>query len=146
MMKYIYNRDTGNLIQVHRLQDRAAGTYTITKYHYDHPKFPHYISSIEDPRNIPLARNEYDDAGRLIAVMDADGKRTEFEHNTSGHLERVIDRLANTNTFTYDLRGNVIATTNALQQITTMLYDDFNNKTNEVVYLNGQPYVLRTFF
>jgi hypothetical protein len=61
VMKYVYNRDTGNLIQVHRLQGRNTGNYTISRYHYDHPKFPHYITSIEDPRGVPLARNEYDD-------------------------------------------------------------------------------------
>lgn len=140
VVKYVYNRDSGNLIRVHRLQDRAAGTYTVTKYHYDHPKFPHFITSIEDPRGIPLARNEYDDSGRLTAVVDADGKRTEFEHLTSGNLERVIDRNGHTNVFVYDSRGNVTATTNAVGQITTMRYDEFNQKTNEVLFLDGQPY------
>jgi RHS repeat-associated protein len=142
VMKYIYNRDTGNLIQVHRLQDRAAGNYLVTKYHYDHPnpEFAHYITSIEDPRGIPLARNEYDDSGRLTAVVDADGKRTQFIHNTTNRVEIVTDRLGNTNSFAYDTRGNVTATTNALNQVTTMAYDDFNNKTNDVVFLNGQPY------
>src|SRR4051812_44046792 len=59
VVKYVYNQDSGNLIQVHRLTDRAAGIYTTNKYRYDNPNFPHYITSIEDPRGVPLARNEY---------------------------------------------------------------------------------------
>ncbi len=145
LVKYVYNRDTGNLIQVQRLQDRVAGTYLTTKYHYDHPKFPHYITSIEDPRGIPLARNEYDDSGKLTAVVDADGKRTEFGHDTNGRFERVIDRLGNTNTFVYDTRGNVIITTNAVGMVSTNGYDGYDNKTNEVVFLNNQPYATNRF-
>ena len=118
VVKYIYHQETGNLLQVQRLTDRAAGTYTTTKYHYDHPKFPHYLTSVEDPRGIPLARNEYDDAGRLTAVVDADGKRTEFIHSVSNRLEITVDRLGYTNVFAYDLRGNVTATTNAVGGIT----------------------------
>jgi len=145
VVKYIYNRETGNLIQVHRLQDRTVGNYLVTKYHYDHAKFPHFITSIEDPRGIPLARNEYDDSGRLTAVVDADGKRTAFFHNTTNRVEIVTDRLGNTNSFGYDLKGNVTAMTNALSQVVTNGYDDFNNKTNDVVFFNGQPYATNRY-
>jgi RHS repeat-associated protein len=144
-VKYVYNRDTGNLIRVQRLVDRAAGTYQTLKYHYDHPQFPHYITSIEDPRGIPMVRNEYDDSGKLVAVLDADGKRTEFIHNSTNKMEVIVDRLGRTNTFVYDLRGNVTGQTNALGQVTLMAYDDNNNKTNEIVYLNGQPYATNRF-
>jgi YD repeat-containing protein len=138
-VKYVYNRDTGNLIQVQRLVDRAAGAYQTVKYRYDHPRFPHYITSIEDPRGIPITRNEYDDSGRLVAVLDASGNRTQFIHNATNRTEVVVDPLNRTNTFAYDSRGNVKATTNALNQVTLMTYDDYNNKTNEIVYLNSQP-------
>src|SRR2546430_7481594 len=77
-VRYVYHADTGNLLQVLKLVDRVAGTYVTNKYHYDLPRFPHYITSIEDPRGVPLARNEYDDSGTLTAVVDADGRRTEF--------------------------------------------------------------------
>jgi RHS repeat-associated protein len=145
VLKYIYNQDTGNLIQVHRLTDRAAGTFLVAKYHYDNAAFPHYITSIENPLGVPVARNEYDDSGRLTAVVDADGNRTEFHHNTTNDVEVVIDRLGHTNTYAYDPRGNVTAMTNALNGITRMAYDDNNNKTNEVAFLNGQPYATNSY-
>lgn len=137
LVKYIYNRDNGNLIQVQRLQDRTVGNYLTTKYHYDHPQFPHYITSIEDPRGIPLARNEYDDSGRLTAVVDADGKRTEFDHNTTGRFERVIDRLGNTNTFVYDTTGNVIFVTNSVNVVTATGYGDSRFPTAETAVTNA---------
>jgi RHS repeat-associated protein len=126
-VRYVYNRDTGNLIQVHRLQDRTAGIYSTNRYHYDNPNFPHYLTSIEDPRGVPLARNEYDDNGRLIAVVDAQGNRTQFFHSTTNNMEIVVDRLGHTNTHVYDTHGNVTASTNALRQFTLMSYDPNNN-------------------
>jgi RHS repeat-associated protein len=129
-----------NLMNAQALVDRAAGTYVTNTFFYTNLDFPHYITGIVDPRGILVARNEYDDEGRLTAVVDAEGNRTEFTHNLGGQVEKVIDRLGRTNIFAYDLRGNVTATTNALGGITTMLYDVNNNKTNEVAYLNGQPY------
>src|SRR5947209_1264532 len=68
-------------LQVLKLVDRSTGAYVTNKYHYDLPQFPHYITSMENPLGIPVARDEYDDDGRLIAVVDADGNRTEFIHN-----------------------------------------------------------------
>src|SRR5205809_6413790 len=54
VVKYIYNQDTGNLIQVLKLTDRATGSYqTNSAYHYDNGNFPHYITSIDDGRGIP---------------------------------------------------------------------------------------------
>ena len=87
-----------------------------------------------------------DNNGELIAVDDADGNKTLFNHNSTNRLEVVIDRLGRTNSFLYDLRGNVLAQTDALNQITTMAYDGNNNKTNSVVYLNGQPYATNAYF
>ena len=49
-------------------------------------------------------------------------------------------RLGYTNIFAYDFRGNVTATTNAVGGITLMGYDELDNKTNEVLFLDGAPY------
>lgn len=145
VVKYVYNRETGNLIQVHRLQDRGAGNYVTTTYVYGNPKFPHYITEIVNPNGVPVARNNYDDAGRLISVQDADGNIHQYIHNLTNKLEVTIDRLGRTNTLAYDTRGNITATTNALGGITLSAYDDLNNKTNAVAFLNGQPYATNHF-
>jgi len=130
VVKYVYNEDTGNLIQVLRLVDRSTGSYVTNRYRYDHPTFIHYITAIENAAGVPITRNEYDAYGRLAKVTDADRQSIQYIHDTTNRVEKVIDRLANTNSFGYDTRGNVIVTTNALQQVTRMGYDD-NNKVSE---------------
>lgn len=139
-VQYVYNQNTGNLIWVEHLVNATTGTYTTNKYHYDNPNFPHYITSIENADGVPVARNFYDDSGRLIAVQDANGNTTQFIHNLTNNMDVIIDRLGHTNTYVYDLQGNVIAQTNQLGQITEMAYDENNNKTNEITFLGNQPY------
>jgi RHS repeat-associated protein len=143
-VKYEYDSQD-NLIRVLRLVDRNTSTYTTNTYHYDNPAFPHYITGIINGNGVPVARNNYDDSGRLVSVQDADGNFTQFIHNTTNRLEVKIDRLGRTNTLAYDTRGNVTAATNALGGVTLMAYDDLNNKTNAVAFLNGQPYATNHF-
>jgi RHS repeat-associated protein len=137
-VKYIYDSN-GNLFQVQKLVDRNAATYATDSFGYTNASFPHYITGITNADGTQVAKNFYDDSGKLIAVQDANGNLTRFIHNTTNNMEVVIDRLGHTNTYVYDTRGNVTAQTNALNQVTTMAYDANNNKTNSTVYLNGQP-------
>ncbi len=133
VVKYIYNQDTGNLIQVLKLVDRSSSSYATNFYHYDNPNFPHYITEIDDARGIPAARSLYDDSGRLIGIIDADGRTNTITHDLTGRTEQIVDRLGKTNIYAYDTRGNVSAITNALNQVTLYAYDELNNKTNEVI-------------
>lgn len=130
-VRYIYNDETGNLLQVHRLVDRTTSTYITNRYLYEHPRFTHYITSIENARGVPVTRNEYDDAGRLVAMVDASGRTNRFLHDTTNKVELVINRNGATNSLAYDARGNVIASTNAMGQVTRMGYDDVGNKLAE---------------
>ncbi len=132
-MQYLYNQDTGNLVQVMKLQDRASGTYITDTYHYNNPNFPNYITSIDNGLGIPIAQNLYDSSGRLISSTDANGNTTTYLHNLTNQTEQVVDALNRTNTYVYDLNGNVLIQTNALGQANTYAYDALNNKTNEVL-------------
>jgi RHS repeat-associated protein len=125
-VRYIYDRDNDNLIQVLKLVDRNAGTYTTNQYHYDNPYFPHFITSIENGNGVPVARNYYDDSGKLIAVQDANGNLTQFIHNTANNMEVVIDQLGYGSTNYYDSRGNVTTTVNALGQTNRFAFDNNN--------------------
>ncbi len=51
-----------------------------TRYTYDRR---HLITAILDPRGFLPIRNIYDAAGRLVAVLDAKGNQTTFEHDHS---------------------------------------------------------------
>ena len=144
VLQYVYN-DSGNLIQVQKLVDRNAGTYSTNKYWYGNSQFPHYITEIDNAFGAPITRNTYDSSGRLIASMDANGNITQYIHNLTNNLELVIDPLGRTNTLAYDSRGNVTAVTNALGGITLSTYDNANNRISEIVYANGAPYATNTF-
>jgi len=82
-VKYVYNQDTGNLIQVHKLVDRSLGSYTTNTYHYDNAVFPHFITEIDNPSGIPITRNQYDAGGRLIAATDANGNTVSHTHDVT---------------------------------------------------------------
>jgi RHS repeat-associated protein len=127
LVRYVYHEDTGNLLQVHRLLDRAAGTYATNRYHYDHPVHLHYITGIENARGIPVARNEYDAAGRLVAVVDAAGRTNRFEHDTANRREIAYDRTGVPTTFMYDARGNVTQRIDAYGRTNWFTYDDVGN-------------------
>jgi RHS repeat-associated protein len=149
VVQYVYDQDTGNLLQVLKLTDRTAGTYVTNSYRYDNPNFPHYITAIQDADGVPVAENQYDSNGLLISSTDADGNVTRFIHNTSNQVDVVVDRAGNTNSYAYDTNGNVTIITNALGQVTTMAYDALNDKTNEVIgglQTNNYSYDISTGF
>jgi RHS repeat-associated protein len=144
----IYQYDPlNNLIAVERLVDRSgSGKYvTNSTFTYMNVNFPHYVTGIINADGTQVAANFYDDSGKLTAVQDANGNKTLFVHNPTNDMEVIIDRNKNANTYVYDLRGNVTAQTNQVGQITTMAYDANNNKTNEVMYLNGAPYSTNSY-
>jgi RHS repeat-associated protein len=135
-VKYEYDA-YDNLMYVERLVDRNLGTYATNSFAYEYPTFPHYITGIFNADGTQVAKNFYDDSGRLIALQDADGKITRFIHNSTYDMEVVIDRLGRTNTYVYDSRGNVILETNALNQATFNSYDNNNNLLSTTDALNN---------
>ncbi len=91
-----------------------------TTFEYDRN---HYLTDIINSNGVKIARNEYDDDGRLIATVDADGNRLEFAHDIDGRRDVVTDRLGNSTLYVYDNRGNVISETDALGNTTLSTYD-----------------------
>ena len=116
-VEYAYDSND-NLIRVTDNADRTVG------YTYDDN---HNLIDIIDPMGIAVARNVYDEDGRLVATVDADGNRIEYEHDLDGRTEIVRDKLGNVTVYTYDTNGNILKTVDALGNITTNTYDE-NNK------------------
>ena len=115
----IYTYDgNGDLTSVTDSADRTV-TFTYDK--------KHNLISITDPMGIAVARNEYDDDGRLIATIDADGNRMEYDYDVEGRRETVKDRNGNTTIYIYDDNGNVLQTMDAYGHKTTNTYDANNN-------------------
>lgn len=89
---------------------------------------PHYLQDIVDPRGVRVSRNEYDDDGRLVATIDADGHRIEYSHNLAGRTEIIRDRRGNASIYAYDENGRVTAESNALGETTLHSYDGNGNE------------------
>ncbi|HBK57549.1 MAG TPA: hypothetical protein DDZ76_14880, partial [Xanthomonadales bacterium] len=65
----------------------------VTRFGYlANVRYPHYLQDIIDARGVRAVRNEYDDDGRLVASIDANGERIEFVHDIAGRIERVKNR------------------------------------------------------
>ena len=143
-LNYTYDAN-GDLVN---FMDRVGNT---TTFEYD-PTFAHLLANIEDPLGNPAVQNEYDDNGRLIARIDADGNRTEMDidvennttqitdregqitilqYNDEGHITGTDDGSGNGLQFTYDDRGNKTSETDALSNTTTFTWDDNNNLLTE---------------
>lgn len=129
-VQYVYDNDNNNLVQVLKLVDRNAGTYTTNKYRYDNPNFRHYITSVVDANGIPITVNHYDPSGLLTNSTDGNGNSITFVHNTSAQVEMVVDAMGNTNTYAYDLNGNVTNTVDGLGQQTSTTFDGDGNVTS----------------
>ena len=89
---------------------------------------PHYLQDIVDPRGVRVSRNEYDDDGRLVATIDADGHRIEYTHNLAGRTEIIRDRRGNASIFAYDDEGRVTGESNTLGETTLHSYDANGNE------------------
>ena len=98
----------------------------------------HGLVDIIDPRGIKPARNEYDDNGRLIAHVDINGNRIEYDRDIENRQEIIKDRLGNITVYEYDDDGNILTTIHALGNKTSFSYDDKGNKISEVDALGNE--------
>ena len=111
-----YSYDTeGNLASFTDLN----GNVTTFTYLADH-----YLEDIVDPNGIRVARNEYDADGRLIAHIDADGNRIEYDNDLVNMTSTITDRRGFATINAFDNAGNIVAQTNALGETTTYTYND----------------------
>ena len=121
----------GNLFKVNKLQTTTPTVeYATTMLFYENTAFPHFITEIIDPLGHGVMRTEYDDDGRIVAIVDVFGKRTELGHNLGDRTETTTDALGGLVTYVYDTQGNIVAMTDALGHTSTATFDDSDNPTS----------------
>jgi len=91
----------------------------------------HFCTDITDTRGIRAARQLYDDDGRMIAMVDAEGDTIHLNHELDAQSEMIRDRLGNVSIYLYDDSGNVIAKTDARGNKWQATYDAVGNKLSE---------------
>jgi YD repeat-containing protein len=110
----------------------------------------HKLYEIIDPLGRTVARNDYDDAGRLIRAVDAEGRertqeyddanrrlvqvnpdasRRTTEYDTDGNITREVDELDRETRWTFDANGEVASLTNAANETTLYSHDDGGRET-----------------
>ena len=99
------------------------------KYIYDSE---HHLIEIVDPNGIAVEKNIYDEDGRLIAVIDALGNRTDCDYTfaSSNNCQTVKDENGNTTFYYYDDKGNLLSKTDAEGNSTKYTYDENGNTTS----------------
>ena len=115
--RYAYDAD-GDLAA------HTDGAGHVTRYLYDRH---HHLLEVIDPLGRAAVRTEYDDAGRVSSITDAEGHTTLFEHRLAEREELVTDARGNTTLYAYDERGNVLAVTDATGATTAFTYDGRDN-------------------
>lgn len=90
----------------------------------------HGLLRMTDPLGRQVARNEYDDSGRLIAVTSANGRRISFGHNLNTRHEVVTDVDGNATVLEYDDKGQVTRVTDAFGGVTTQTYNAAGDQTS----------------
>jgi RHS repeat-associated protein len=81
------------------------------------------LDDSDNPRTI----NDYDAAGRLIAVTDALGNTIHYEYNEINQRIKTTDAKLNVTEFKYNNLGRRIQTTDALGRITKFEYNELGN-------------------
>ena len=101
-----------------------------TEFDYN-DNLEHYLEEIIDPLGRTGARSEYDEQGRLVKLIDADGETVQLIHNPNNFTETVKDQLGNETIYEYDTRGNVVTEIDAEGGVTKRTYDENNNTLTE---------------
>ncbi|MGH1540586.1 MAG: Ig-like domain-containing protein [Arenicella sp.] len=126
--KYLYQNTDNLVFSFDPLNKRST-------YKYEDANHPSLLTDWNDPLNRNLVKNLYDDEGRLVAQLDNEGNRTEFNHDLAGRVSIVTDRRGFSTQLFYDARGNVINQVDALGNASSRTYDADDNQlsqTNEL--------------
>ncbi|MFN3188953.1 MAG: FG-GAP-like repeat-containing protein [Aureliella sp.] len=93
------------------------------------PQRAHYLDEIFDPTNQPVLRLEYDEDGRLLREVDANGNSVSFSFDPNNRLVVTTDPLGNPNAIELNNRGLVVSETDALGNTVRREYDQVGNQT-----------------
>ncbi len=116
------------------LVSSTDATGAVMRYTYDRA---HGLLEMIDPTGRSMTRTEYDEAGHVVAMVDALGRRIEIAHDDDAQEDAVTDRRGNITRLRYDERGNVVSVKRlvtiegvptAVEESTT--YDALDNATS----------------
>ncbi|HBE70079.1 MAG TPA: hypothetical protein DDW52_18180, partial [Planctomycetaceae bacterium] len=120
---YEYDQ-SGNLSRsIDRNGAETTYSYTIER--------PNYLDQVVDPLGRNGVRTEYDDDGRVSAVINAQGNSVTSSFDPENSLVVRTDAMGNTIVTEFDAAGNVAAFTDALGRRSEFSYDRNGNVLSE---------------
>ena len=104
VVRYSYD-PAGDLTKAERLGNEVARTYAATSSEYERAggTSTHRFRSLTTPAGRRPAISEYGPDGRLVAMIDAFGRRIELSHDLAGRREIVTDRRGNQSVLVFRL-------------------------------------------
>ncbi len=114
---FTYDETTDDL-SAHTDRSGAQTTFAYTD---------HFLEEVNNALGIRAVRTEYDSEGRMVRLIDASGKKIDFNHNLENRREVISNRLGFTRVLEYDERGNVFKTIDELGEVTLRTYDGNDN-------------------
>jgi RHS repeat-associated protein len=99
----------------------------------DHIRYGHDIAENQEYVTNQLGFvtiNDYDDAGNVIHMVDANGAESFSSYDINGNLLQTIDPLGRTNKYTYDDEDNRLTATDPLGNTTRLTYSDLRRVTS----------------
>ena len=87
------------------------------------PSFQQYLASSGSSDGNSDGNSNYDAAGRLTSLTDANGGVTSFTYDSAGNLASLTDPVGNTTTWTYDAQNRMTQETDQLGNSRHFSYD-----------------------
>jgi RHS repeat-associated protein len=86
-----------------------------------------YLTEIFDARGVRAGRTEYDEDGRVVRQINANGDTLALIHDVEANTETIKDYNGNVTTYTYDSAGNVLTKTDDADHTWSYEYDAAGN-------------------
>ena len=98
-----------------------------------------------DPLGREGERTEYDQDGRVVGVIDAQGAETTLNHDVAAKMDQTVNALGDTTTVYYDDEGNAVETIDPDGDVETRTFDSNNNQLSDTVTLANGTSLTTTF-
>jgi|GEM_PF-998876 len=97
---------------------------------FDYSGGTHLLTAIHTPGGCTGARQEFDESGRVIAMIDAQGRRMEIVYDLVNRIRKVLLPGGAVVVEVYDTKGNMLSRDDGTGRVTSYAYDTSDRMTS----------------